>query len=64
VANLRRALPLVSVFPTRVPARSAAAGAVLFGLVCVLYPHKLGSVGVWWGLAAIAWGAAIAASSR
>jgi len=64
LAAFALATPLVPLLGTRVAAWSAGAGAAVWGLACVLFPHDPGSAGRAWGAAAIAWGAAVAFASR
>lgn len=47
----------------RLPAFSAAAAALVFGLVSILNPHAPGSAGALWGALAIGWSVLFAGSS-
>ena len=65
LAAMAFGLPLAALCG-RIGALSAAAAAALFGIGSLAYPHKPGSAGVYWGLAALVWAGALvtAASSR
>lgn len=47
----------------RLPAFSAAATALVFGLVSILNPHAPGSAGALWGALAIGWSVLFIGSS-
>jgi hypothetical protein len=66
VAAMGFGIPLVALLAAvrpegrRVAAWSASGAAVVWGLGCILNPHKVGSECAAWGAAALAWAAAFA----
>jgi hypothetical protein len=62
LAAMAFGLPLAALCG-RIGALSAAAGAAVFAIGSLVYPHKPGSAGVLWGLAALVWAGALVATA-